>query len=137
MKVNPYQLGLSKFGHIGNIHSMSTTPEHTNARLAVAEEVLSLMGRRRVSQTKLAEELSRRGCPMSQPSLSKRLSGLVPFDTDELLAVAAYFDVEVTKLFVGLTQGGSPLPWTTTPTESDETDILVTECDGQLDLLAA
>lgn len=104
---------------------MSTAPEHMNPRLAVAEEILSLMGRRRVSQTKLAEALTAMGVKMTQPMLSKRLDGKHAFDIDELLAIAAYFDVEVTALFIGLEQGRSSLPWITT------------ECDDQLDLFAA
>lgn len=90
------------------------------------------MGRRRISQTALAEALG-----MSQPSLSKRLSGDQAFSLDELLAVAAFFDVEVTALLVGLTQGGSPLPWMSMPTESDIPGISVTQCEGQESLLAA
>lgn len=108
-----------RFVGIGIIHSMSTTPEHHAARLAVAEEVLSLMGRRRVSQTTLATHLG-----MSQPALSKRLGAKQPFTMDELLEIAAYFDVEVTALLVSVVQGGSSSPW-------------ITALAGQLDLFAS
>lgn len=106
---------------------MSTTPEQITARLAVAEEVLGLMGRRRVSQTALARHLG-----MSQPALSKRLNAVQTFSLDELLAIAAYFDVEVTALFNGVGQGESPSRWITTADGE-----VVPACDGQLDLLTA
>jgi len=101
------------------VHSMSTAPEHIAARLAVAGEVLSLMGRHRVSQTKLGKHLD-----LSQPALSKRLNGTQPFSADELIAIAAYFDVEVTALFSGVEQGKSSLP-------------CITTCPGQLELALA
>lgn len=63
-------------------------------REAVAEEVRSLMGRRRVNQTRLAKALN-----MSQSALSRRLNGEQPFDTDDLFRIAEHFDVEVTRLF--------------------------------------
>lgn len=67
------------------------------------------MGRHQVSQVTLAAHIG-----ISQPSLSQRLNGNKPFSTDELFAVAAYFDVEVTALFLGVTQGPSQSPWITT-----------------------
>jgi transcriptional regulator with XRE-family HTH domain len=67
---------------------------NTANREAVAEEIRALMGRRRVSQTRLAKVLG-----MSQPSLSNRLTGGQPFDVDELFTLAEYFGVEVTALF--------------------------------------
>lgn len=65
----------------------------TTYREAVASEVRALMGRRRISQTRLAKALG-----MSQSALSRRLTGVQPFDTDDLYKLAALFDVEVTAL---------------------------------------
>ena len=66
----------------------------TANREAVAEEVRALMGRRRVSGTRLAKALG-----MSQSALSRRLNGEHPFDIDELFAVAEHFGVAITALF--------------------------------------
>lgn len=60
---------------------------------AIAGEVLALMGRHRVSQQKLGRIIG-----MSQPTLSKRLGGIVPWSIDELEAVAAHFDVSIGSL---------------------------------------
>lgn len=51
------------------------------------------MGRRRATQADLADALGK-----SQPYVSRRLSGEVPFDIDDLFRLAHYFDVEVTRL---------------------------------------
>lgn len=64
-------------------------------RGVVAGNVLSLMGRNRISQAKLAAALG-----MSQPSLSKRINGSKSWELDELEKVAAYFGREVTALLV-------------------------------------
>lgn len=97
---------------------METTPKAPAPRLAVAAEILALMGRTRTSQKALAAVLG-----LSQPSLSKRLSGKQAFDLDELLKIAAHFDVVVTDLLVAVGRDVSELPWITMP--------------GQLSLLAA
>lgn len=74
---------------------MNGTP--TPEREHVAAEVRALMGRgrghRRVSQAKLAADLH-----MAQASLSRRLTGEVPFDIDELAAIARYFGVPLASL---------------------------------------
>lgn len=74
---------------------VSATP--TPEREQVAAEVRALMGRgrghRRVSQVKLATDLH-----MAQASLSRRLTGEVPFDIDELATIARYFGVPLSKL---------------------------------------
>ena len=111
---------------------MATTPQHM-AREVIAGNIRALMGRHKTSQEKLAAE----ALGKKQPAISKRLSGEVAFDIDELLAIAHYFNVEVTVLLNGIEQGGSGLRWMTMPTESDETDMPVTQCDGQLALIAA
>ena len=68
------------------------------------------MGRHRVSQITLAGHIG-----ISQPALSRRLLGEHPFDMDELLSIAAFFNVEVTALLSGISeQGASSSPWITT-----------------------
>lgn len=64
------------------------------ARLTVSEEILALMGRRRVSQTALSAAMG-----MSQSALSRKLRGYVPWDIDDMAAIARFFDVPVTALF--------------------------------------
>jgi len=52
------------------------------------------MGRHRITQTQLAKNLG-----TSQMAVSRRLSGEVPFDVDELARVAEILGVPVTVLF--------------------------------------
>jgi len=63
-------------------------------RRTVAEEVRVLLTRRAITQKVLAAEIG-----MGQPQMSRRLKGHVPFDVDELEAIAAFFDVPITDLF--------------------------------------
>jgi transcriptional regulator with XRE-family HTH domain len=63
------------------------------ARRAVADEVASLMGRRRTKQTQLANATG-----MGQSYLSRRLAGLQPFTVDDLDAIAEFFDVPLSAL---------------------------------------
>lgn len=51
------------------------------------------MGRRRLTQGEVAAALGK-----SQPYVSRRLSGEVAFDTDDLFRLAELFEVEVTAL---------------------------------------
>lgn len=74
-------------------HNGSMSDASTANREAVASEVRALMGRQRVSQTRLAKVLD-----MSQQSLSRRLTGEQPFNIDELFQLADHFHVEVTAL---------------------------------------
>jgi hypothetical protein len=60
-------------------------PAH-DVRRQVSEEVLSLMGRYRVSQERLAADIG-----VSQSFLSRRLNGEVPWDVDVLTAIARRF----------------------------------------------
>jgi len=62
-------------------------------RLAAAEEVRALMGRRRMSQTALADVLG-----VTQTQVSKRLRGVIPFDIDEIERLAEYFGVDPADL---------------------------------------
>ena len=73
---------------------MSTTA----ARQEIAGNVRAILGKHKISQTKLAAYLG-----MSQAALSRRLSGELAFDTDEILSIAAAFDVPISKFFDGVT----------------------------------
>ncbi|WP_029291819.1 helix-turn-helix transcriptional regulator [Cellulomonas sp. HZM] len=59
----------------------------------VADEVRAAMARRRVTQTMVADRLN-----MSQAAVSRRLSGSVAFDVNELAAVADLLGIESADL---------------------------------------
>ncbi len=59
----------------------------------VADAVRAECARRRITQHDLAESLG-----LSQMAVSRRLSGTVAFDVNELYAVAALLDVSVPTL---------------------------------------
>ena len=59
----------------------------------VADTVRAEMARRRVTQTSIANDLH-----ISQAALSRRLSGMVPFDVKELSALASLLDMPVSSL---------------------------------------
>lgn len=67
---------------------MTSTPSAVTGANVRAE-----MARRDVSQVALAEAID-----MGQPSLSKRLRGVTPFDINELSAVAEYLGVPLSNL---------------------------------------
>ena len=75
--------------------AMSTTPDM--AREIIAGNVRALIGRHRSSQTKLAQVLG-----MSQQALSRRLTAELPFDTDELVTIAAHFDGPIGDVIEGV-----------------------------------
>ena len=68
---------------------------HTTTSAAIGANIRAEMARRGVSQQSLALALA----GMSQPSLSKRLRGVVPFDVDELNAVATELGVTEADLW--------------------------------------
>jgi len=67
--------------------------EEEDPRQAVATEVRVLMARHRINQKQLAEAVG-----IKQPSLSRRLSGEIAFDIDELAAIARHFGVALSDL---------------------------------------
>lgn len=69
----------------------------------VAAEVRAFMGRHGLSQTRLAELLD-----WKQQYLSRRLTGTVPFDTNDLEALAEIFEVQPETFFRG-PRPGKPL----------------------------
>jgi transcriptional regulator with XRE-family HTH domain len=91
------------------------TNASTVSREAVAAEVRAWMGRRRVSQTALAKQLG-----ISQAAISRRLNSEVPFDLDELFAMADYFGVAPSDLLSAGTNNvrdlrSRPLTWKAYP----------------------
>lgn len=63
--------------------------------IRVADEVRAAMARKRVSQTKLADILG-----ISQAAVSRRLTGEVAFDVNELSVLAGALDVSLATLLV-------------------------------------
>lgn len=69
---------------------------HWALREAVAAEVRAEIARHSSSGVALARALN-----MSQSALARRLSGDMPFNIDELDAIARHFDVPITDLLGG------------------------------------
>jgi transcriptional regulator with XRE-family HTH domain len=69
------------------------TADTTAAREAVAAEVRAATARKRASQSKIAKALG-----MSQQALSRRYTGEIAFDINELFGIAKYLDVPVSDL---------------------------------------
>lgn len=69
-------------------------------RELIAEEIRALMGRRKVGVSELARRIG-----VSQPYLSRRLSGEVAIDVDDLARIAAELSVDVIALFPRSSQG--------------------------------
>lgn len=67
--------------------------ERNTYREAVAAEVRAQMGRRRITQGQLAKALG-----MSQAAVSRRLTGELPFDLDDVLVMAQRFNVALSDL---------------------------------------
>lgn len=59
----------------------------------LAAEVRAACARKRITQVKLARAMG-----MSQPALSRRWVGELPFDTDQLFKIAKLIDVSVMDL---------------------------------------
>ncbi|KRC37487.1 helix-turn-helix transcriptional regulator [Oerskovia sp. Root22] len=68
--------------------------ELTHSRGAIAAEVRACLSRRRASQKELAVALG-----ISATTMSDRMTGRSAFDTDELLQIAAFLDVDFVELF--------------------------------------
>jgi transcriptional regulator with XRE-family HTH domain len=69
------------------------TADLSAAREAVAAEVRAATARYRMSQSKIAKALG-----ISQPALSRRYSGVIAFDTDELFGIAKLLNVPLSEL---------------------------------------
>jgi predicted transcriptional regulator len=69
----------------------------TSPTAQVAGNVRAEMGRRNVTQMHLAQELG-----LTQAAVSRRITGKVPFNIEELAAVAVILDVTVAHLTAGL-----------------------------------
>lgn len=55
------------------------------------------MGRQRVTQKRLAEALH-----LSQQALSRRMTGEIPLDVDEIQQIADFLNVPLSQLFPGV-----------------------------------
>lgn len=75
---------------------------HNLATTRVAERVRTAMRERGIVQTALAAELGR-----SQTAISRRLTGEVPFDVNELDDIARVLGVDVVDLMPGAGQVAS------------------------------
>lgn len=69
----------------------------------VAEEVRSWMARRRLSGVRLAQQIDR-----TQAYVSRRLTGEVAFDVDDLERIAQALDVPVARLFGEINDAARP-----------------------------
>lgn len=79
---------------------------------------------------------------LSESQVSRKMKSGV-WSVDDIDRLAAFFGVAVSDFFEDpevirrRMLGPSQSPWIPTPTDRAESDISVTPCDGQLDLLAA
>lgn len=74
--------------------SENVTASVTPMRELIAEEVRALLGRRKLNASELARRLG-----VSQPYISRRLTGDTAFDVDDLEKIAQILNVEVADLF--------------------------------------
>jgi transcriptional regulator with XRE-family HTH domain len=72
----------------------------TNIREVVAEEIRAELGRQRRSASWLGRQTG-----MAQPAISRRLTGAVPIDLEELDAIARALDVPLYKLLGETAEG--------------------------------
>lgn len=79
-----------------SLAEVSPSPLVWESRQRVAENVRGWMARRNVTQTALAKRL---GC--SQPVISRRVRGEIPFDLDELIEIAVVLDIDLSELMDG------------------------------------
>lgn len=73
---------------------IETQPRMVTIHEAIAGELRALMARNRVTGTALAKLLG-----WKQQYLSRRLTGAVPLDVNELATIAEVFDVPVEQFF--------------------------------------
>lgn len=76
--------------------SAQTSRQRTaqDMRLRIAEEIRVMLARRMMSASELARQIG-----ATQPYISRRLTGEIAFDTDDLAQIAEVFGVAVTALF--------------------------------------
>src|SRR5678816_633984 len=90
---------------------MSNATTVMRLRQGIAEEIRVLLARRRMSATKLAQDLG-----WSQPYMERPMVGAQPFDVDDLEAIAEELSVQVVDL---LPKGPSTLRNAVTPMQLD------------------
>lgn len=82
------------------VGAMSRSPNQPDA--AVAAAVRAELARAGRNQQSLANHLH-----LSQPAVSRRLSGAVSFSIDELMAIAAYLGIDVAVFVPNRTPAGA------------------------------
>lgn len=92
---------------------------HHPLRVTIAEEVRVLMARRRMSAVRLGVEIGR-----SQSYMSRRLTGDMPFDLDDLEAICAALDVPISSL-MGSAYPGATDRWSDESLRSTAADDLL------------
>jgi transcriptional regulator with XRE-family HTH domain len=80
--------------------SENVTASVTPMRELIAEEIRALLARRKITASELARRLH-----VSQPYISRRLTGDTAFDVDDLDRIAAELDVDIADLFPPRRQG--------------------------------
>ncbi len=100
--------------------SLIEMPDRSSARGRVAGEVRAELARARISGNKLAALLGQ-----SQPYWSRRLSGKVAFDVDDLEALSGLLGVPIARFFIapGMPGPSGPdggwAPWGSNPRPAD------------------
>lgn len=114
---------------------------HQTARSSNVTEVVAIfLGVNRLKQKALMGPL---GLSESQVSRRMKPDAAGAWTVDDIDRLAAFFGVAVSDFFEDpevirrRMLGTWPSRWITTPTDSDETGISVTPCEGQLVLLAS
>lgn len=90
--------------HLAMSEQHSPTPAG-KLRERAAEELRAVLARRRMSGAELARRTG-----MKQPYLSRRMTGEVPFDLDDLEIIARELEVSVTQLLADA-ETGSDTTW--------------------------
>lgn len=80
--------------YMGASSTGASGAHNLNISQHVAGEIRAAMARKRVTQRELAD-----GTGISRVSLSERLSGRRPFNTDQIFLVATYLCIDVWTLF--------------------------------------
>lgn len=94
------------FMGMAEMHTLAAASTTPSLRERVAAEVRALRGRYSVSQAALGGILG-----LSQPQVSLRLRGKVPFTLEEIDALAEAFGVDAAEIFgFGPTNAGGPPP---------------------------
>lgn len=112
--------------------SVTAMPDRSSPRGRVAAEVRAELARASISGNRLAAILGQ-----SQPYWSRRLSGKIAFDVDDLAAVAELLGVPMTKFFPAEAEHPRPggpaggAPWAPSDSNRQPTDYTSAQDDGR------